>query len=633
MGPIEHTPPSDRQTRDEVIREALTAIATNDLERGIELAQQVNTLEPNSNVGLHLVGLLSLRLNEPGKAVEAFEAASRIAPDVREHIDALAIVFSRTGRLVDGLFYGKLATAATKDTGIPGMLPEWLGTFDEAFYKIDDRPLIRQGQRLAAAGDYLGAGEAFRREVDLDPHSVEGWRGFADALYRTGKFDDALVASGALMSLTDRRAEDLSLHGLVLAATGRFDEALVAGREAEALAPDDAAIAWRTVQAQGRRPNADAASVAALIESWGSRFVAAEMRPDRADPAEFTNRRVRLGVMSGHWAHGDGLDLIVPILEQLYRRAVELFVYADGLVDMPLARRLRARSNVWQDLTNLDAETAGFVVRNDALDVLIDLDDPLVTNHAPLVAQAPAPVVLALHGDLANALAAGFTGVLGDRAAYPADDARIIAIEGGLVGQPVDLPPLDPAAVRTPGAAITLGTLAPGWQIGDKALAAWRDILTALPGAVLVLDDERLGGAQALARITGQLPRNQLRLREPGTIQDYLASVDLLLDPIGNLFADGLIAAAAQGTPGITCRGKQARANLAAGWLDRVGIRALVAENADDYRRKAVEAVTSSDFRAGFAERIIADREGAPATQARRLVQAIAILVNSTAQP
>ena len=621
------------QTRDDLIRAALEAIAANDVERGIELAQQVNALEPNSNVGLHLVGLLSLRLNEPGKAVEAFEAASRIAPDIREHIEALAILFSRTGRLVDGLFYGKLATAATKDTGIPGMLPEWLGTFDQAFYTIADRPLIKQGQRLFASGDYAGAAEAFRREVELDSKSIEGWRGFGAALYHARQYDDALVASGALMSVTDARAVDLSIHGLILACTGRFDEALVAGREAEGLAPENAAIAWRTVQAQGRRPHSDTATFAALAESWGSRFVATEMRPAPADPAEFVTRRVRLGVISGHWAHGDGLDLIVPVLEQLDRRTVELFVYADGLVDASLARRLRTRSNVWQDLTDLDSETAGFVVRNDALDVLIDLDDPLVTNHAALIAQSPAPIALALHGDLATALAMGFTGVVGDRAAYPQTDPRILAIEGGLVGQPVDLPPLDPSTVRRPGVPVAIGTLAEGWQIGDATIEAWCRILAALPGAVLILDDVALGGTDSAKRIANQLPSEQLRLREPGKPQDYLAAVDLLLDPIGNRFSDGLIAAAVQGTPGITCRAKSVRANLAAGWLDRIGLPDLVAATAEDYVAKAVEAVTTSNFRERFADLVIADRASAPAAQALRLIKAIATLVNSTARP
>jgi protein O-GlcNAc transferase len=630
-------PPTER---DETIRAALDAIEANDVERGIELAQRVNELEPNSNIGLHLVGLLAIRLKEPGKAVEAFEAASKIAPDVREHIEALAIVYSKTGRLVDGLFYGKLATAAVADTGIPGMLPNWLGTFDEAFYHIADRPLVKEGQQALDSGNYLIAAEAFRREIDLDPGSVEGWRGFARALRQAGKFDDAVVAAGALMSLTETRAADLPLHASVLASAGRFDEALVAAREAESLAPDDATVAWHMVQIQGRDPNGDRVAFAALVENWGRRFVVEEQRPAPADPAEFGHRRARLGVISDHWNHGDGLDLIIPILEQLDRRGVELFVYVDGLVDTPLARRLRTRANVWQDLSDLDAETASFVVRNDNLDLLIDLDDLLVTNHAPLIAQAPAAFVLALHGDLATALAAGFTGVVGDRIAYPADaaDPRILAVEGGLVGQPVDLPPLDPATIRSPGTPFVLGTLVQGWQISDATLETWRDILTALPDAVFLLDGDRLGGDASLTRIAGPLPKAQIRLGEPGLIEDYLASVDLLLDPIGNVASDGLIAAAARGTPGLTCRGKRVRANLAAGWLDRVGLPGLVADDAEDYRRKAIEAATTGRFRPGFADQIIADRATAAQAQAVHLIKAVIALVNhppapSTARP
>ncbi|GGF23883.1 hypothetical protein GCM10011611_32460 [Aliidongia dinghuensis] len=640
------TPAPGSLTRDEAVRAALAAIAANDLERGIALAQQVNALEPNSNVGLHLVGLLSLRLNEPGKAVEAFEAAHKVAPDVREHIDALAIVFSKTGRLVDGLFYGKLATAAARDTGIPGMLPDWLGSFDQAFYKIADRPLVKEGQKLLLAGNYDGACEAFRREIEVDSRSLEGWRGFTEALYRARRLDDAQVAAAALVSVSDvsasdRRAEDLSLQALVLGACGRFDEALVAGREAESLAPDDATVAWRTVQAQGRRPDPDRAMLAALAERWGQRFLAHESRPSAAAPAEFATRRVRIGVMSGHWGHGEGLDLVIPAFEQLDRRRVELYVYADGLIDAPLARRLRARSNGWQDLTDLDFDTAGLMVRNDALDVLIDLDDPFVTNHAAIIAQAPAPHVLALYADPAVALAAGFTGVLADPAALGTDiDPRaLIPVEGGLAIQPTDLPPLDLDALPVPAAApggfgggITLGTLAEGTQIDGTTLAAWRDILAARPDATLLVDVAQLGGEASVQRIAGQLPQGRLRLCEPGPIQAYLATVDLLLDPIGNQFADGLVAAAAQGILGLTCRQRSPRANLVASWFERIGADELLAHDAEDYRRKAIAAIADPGLSRRFAERVAADREPAAAQQADRLLNAIAHLVNTPSQ-
>ncbi len=629
------SPPPSTLTRDEAIRAALDAIAANELERGIEFAQRVNALEPNSNIGLHLVGLISLRLNEPGKAIEAFQAASALAPDVREHIDALAIVFSKTGRLVDSLFYGKLAVAATRTTGIPGMMPDWLGSFDEAFFKIDDRPLVKQGQRLVDAGDYAGACEAFRREIELDSKSVEGWRGFTGALLRARRFDDALVASRALMSLTDRRGEDLALHELVLATNSQFDEALVAGREAESLAPEDPTVAWCTIQAQGRKPNADPASLVAMAEGWGSRFLTHDIRPSPADPAEFAHRRVRVGVMSGHWGHGEGLDLLIPVFEQLDRRRVELFVYADGLVDVPLARRLRARSNVWQDLSDLDAETAGFMVRNDNLDLLIELDDLFVTNHAATVAQAPAPFVLALYADPALALAAGFTGVIGDRAAFPADTEprTLVAVDGGLAAQPSDLPPLDPDSLPTSSDIVTLGTVAPAWQIDDATLALWRDILADLPDAILLLDMSESGGEASLRRIGAQLPIERLRVREPGPIQDYLAQVDLMLDPIGNSFGDVFVAAAAQGMPYVTCRARQPRANIAASWLERAGLPELIAEDAADYRRKAVAAATAPGLRRRVADRAIADRATAAARQADRLLHAIATLVNAPALP
>jgi predicted O-linked N-acetylglucosamine transferase (SPINDLY family) len=630
LGPIDFASSPAASARDQVIRSALDAIAANDLERGIALTQQVNDMEPNSHLGLHLVGLLSLRLNEPGKALEAFESAHQLAPEIREHIDALAIAYSKSGRLVDSLFYGKMAMAATRDTGIDGLVPDWLGTFDQAFYNTPDRPLLKEGRKRLAVGDYADAASAFRREVEINRESAEGWRGLAQSLHLDRNYDHALVASEALLSVTSDRANDLARHGQLLAAAGRFDEALVAGREAAALAPDDAAIAWMLVQSRSRQPGIEPAEAAALAESWGRRFVMSENRPAAADPSEFMTRRLRLGILAGHWANGDGLDLFIPVIEHLDRRRVELFVYAGGLTEAPLARRLRTRSNKWQELNDLDDETAAFLVRNDGLDVLIDLDGPLGTDHAVLIAQAPAPHVLAPYTDPAFAKAVGFTGIIGDETTVPAAGARpdILRIDGGLVGQPVDLRPLDAAHGRVLNGAIRFGTLAEGWQIGAEAVAVWHDILLAAPGSTLVLDPARLGGARITERLLARLPQDQVALGESGPQAEYLASIDFLLDPIANPLPDAFIAALAQGCPGITCRAAQPRANLAAGWLDRAGLDCLVADSPAEYRRKAAAALGGSLVLDDFAKRINADRETA-GRQAERVVQALADLVNS----
>ena len=63
----------------------------------------------------YLVGLTSLRLNEPGKAVEAFLSAHHAEPETREYNEALSIVLSKVGRLVDSLYHQKLAIAATRE--------------------------------------------------------------------------------------------------------------------------------------------------------------------------------------------------------------------------------------------------------------------------------------------------------------------------------------------------------------------------------------------------------------------------------------------------------------------------------------------------------------------------------------
>src|SRR5271168_3496713 len=120
----------------DLVSRTIAALAREDVADALALIGGVQTHEPNSALAYHLVGLASLRLNEPGKAVEALEQAHRMAPEVREHAQVLSVLYSKLGRVVDSLYYQKLVLASTATAGFADLVPGWIGSFDEAFFGI-----------------------------------------------------------------------------------------------------------------------------------------------------------------------------------------------------------------------------------------------------------------------------------------------------------------------------------------------------------------------------------------------------------------------------------------------------------------------------------------------------------------
>jgi protein O-GlcNAc transferase len=585
----------------------------------------------------HLVGLASLRLNEPGKAVEAFRTAHQAEPDIREYSEALSIVMAKVGRLVDSLYYQKLSIAATREVGIAGLIPAWIGGFAEAFRNIPEAPLMRAAEAAFARGDYAAAAAAFLQESQVAPDSAAAWRGLARASLLGMKPFKSLAAAEALVALEPGNADNLALLGACLLQAARFDEAMAAHRRAEALRPDDADLAWQTIRTAGEIPGIAVAELGEAMIRWGKRFVVpcAERNPPR--PA-FASRKIRLGIVSGHWAEGDGLGAIVPVIELLDRRRIELFCYAAGQVDAALAVRIRQRANSWLDLNDTDDATAAVVIGNDDLDVLIDLDGPTRTPRPALFAARPAAMALSLYGIAEAAAALGFDGVVGGDSAWPAGGpGAILGIPGGIAVLPSNLTQRPPPPRG--GRPVIFGSLAPHWRIGPDTAAAWAAILAAVPEAKIVLDLRRLGGLEAArdlaTRFGAILPQDRVLSIDSGDMLDeYLPAVDLLLDPLDNPQSEDALAALALGRPVITCRSTMPRASLLATWLDRAGLGDLVAADRDAYVAGAAALAEAGRCEA-ITERvgaiIAAEMTEGAARQAARLGAAIHALVTERA--
>jgi protein O-GlcNAc transferase len=591
-----------------VVAEILTALSDGRIEAALAgvdgLAQRLGGVP----LVFYLAGLASLRLNEPGKAIEAFLTAHQAEPDLREYSGALAIVMSRVGRLVDSLYYQKLSIAATREAGIPGLLPDWIGSFGEAFRNISDAPLMRSAEAAFARGDYAAAAGFYFQECEVARDSEPAWNGLARAFLGDCKPFKAVAAAETLVELAPGSAGNVALLGTCLAQAGRFDAAMAAHRRAEALLPGDGDLAWQGVVSAARRPGVPVADLARLMTGWGGTFIPPLARPDVNAP-DLDRRRIRLGLIAAHWADGEGLDALVPLFELLDRRRIELFCYADGRIDAPLAVRMRQHAAIWRDLRETDDATARFMIGNDDLDLLIELDGPTRRTRPALFATRLAGLVLGAYGIAEAATSLGFDGVIGDAGGYPSNaPGTIIRVPGGLAALPSGpTPPGDPVRAARP---LVFGTLAACWQIGPETAEAWAAILAAVPDATLVLDLRRLGGLEAAhdlaARFGAVLPQDRvLSLDNVDTLADYLASVDVLLDPLDNPHPDEALAALALGRPVVTCRSAMPRAALLATWLDTAGLGELAAADRGGYVACAV-AFADSDRRQAMAARVSA---------------------------
>ncbi|HZT89961.1 MAG TPA: hypothetical protein VFA12_18465 [Stellaceae bacterium] len=590
------------------VRQSLDALAANDVALALAAAETALRSHPEFPPACHAVGLAALRLGRLANAIQLFERAHAADPATFEHAEALAIGYAAAGRLVDSLYYGKLATALTPSAEFSDLLPPWVGTFADHFRLIQDDPLVSRGNALLAAGQADAARELFRQEIELDRHSAAGWRGLAAASLAAGRPADAVVASQALCEVEPERAVNLAALGCALSAAGRHAEAHASYREAKAL---------------GSEPDIDASAIAALVADPATPratlaaelgTVAAHRPPCPRRPTAPTSpvgRPLRVGFLSARFRAGAGLDLFLPIIESRDRAAWHVFLYDCGAGDDALGRRLRNAAASVTELAEVDDDTAALLIGNDAIDVLIDLD-----LHEPgwrwgIVAQRPAAAMLGWLGLEETGSALGYDAMLGDRWTH-GDGTDVVAMPDGVFCVPGDAIVAGDAA-RPQAERAIFATLATPAQVTADAVGVWGKILAAVPNASLHLDPLRLYGVAE--QIREQLATQGLGaqvLLEPEPV------ADVVLDPPGAAVCPELVLAALRsGAPVVTLPGDIPARRRVASMLRALGLDDLVAADREDYVRRAVRLAEPQARAAAVAE-IAARPSGERLTPAAR---------------
>src|SRR5262249_9345674 len=103
-------------------------------------------------------------------------------------------------------------------------------------------------------------------------------------------------------------------------------------------------------------------------------------------------RRLRIGYVSPDFRKHAVADVVLPLLTQLDRGQVEIFCYAEVPVHDAMTLRFQAVADHWHNTVGRSDEQVAAQVREDRIDILIDLAGHTAGNRLPVFARKPAPV-------------------------------------------------------------------------------------------------------------------------------------------------------------------------------------------------------------------------------------------------
>jgi predicted O-linked N-acetylglucosamine transferase (SPINDLY family) len=402
---------------------------------------------------------------------------------------------------------------------------------------------------------------------------------------------------------------------------GRISEAVACYQRAIALKPDYVEAHSGLVFALPFCPETDAHSLCEENRRWGRQFAEPLARFIAPHPNDRSpERRLRIGYVSPNFRNHCQRFFTVPLFSSHDHRNFEIFCYSHVRNADEITARLRHCADVWRDIVGLDDEQVAHLIREDQIDILVDLTMHMAYNRVRIFARKPAPVQVCW---LAYPGTTGLTSIDyrltdpyldppgGDDTCYVEESVRLP--DTFWCYHPPDDGPAVGALPALANGFVTFGCLNHFAKVNAAVLVLWGQVLRAVAGArLLMFVSEGPHRRDTLERLEqeGVAPGRVAFVAEQPH-REYLETyhgIDLALDTFPSNGHTTSLDALWMGVPVVTLVGPTVVGRAGLSQLTNLGLSELVATTPDQFVGIAVELAENlqrlRDLRATLRERM-----------------------------
>lgn len=558
-------------------------------------------LDPG-NAAIH--GNIGILLQKAARLEEA-EASLRQAVALD---GASAEAHNNLGNVLKGL--GRLAEAEAALRRAIALRPDYANAWHNLGGVLMDQRRLRD------------AVEALQRAVELDPSLAPAWTNLAAGLNLLDRAEEGATAARKAIALAPGLAEAHNNLGVALRSLGYNEAAEESYRRVVALNPAHAQAHSNLIFVLDFDPRYGVAEHQAERRRWNSQHAAplsGEVRPhaNRPDP----ERRLRVGYVSADFRQHSAANCFGPMILSCDRDAFDVVCYSSNFRDDAVTATFREAATLWRDSYAASDAQLAETIRDDAIDILVDLSGHTAGNRLRVFARKPAPVQVTAWGHGVGTGLGAIDYFLTDPTIVPESESALYAERIRYLPShlpympPADSPPVAPPPCLSAGYP-TFGSFNRLEKVNDEVLTLWRGILERLPAARLLIKSQALDRPAVRADFERRLDalgfaRDRRDLHGSTPQPEHLAmhgQVDVVLDTFphsgGVTTADALW----MGVPVVTWRGRTVPWRLGASTLGALSLERFVAETPEQYVEIAVAAARDAgrlaSLRASLRERM-----------------------------
>jgi len=564
------------------------------------------------------LGIVFRRLGSPQLAEQQLRLAFEADPSSAAIRNNLALVLTQIGRFAEADPLFEQAMAELAEDAAPALNRARIAIHMQEFGRAEEMIKIAkdrqpghvdvallEGQLALADADHARAFDCLCKVVTAIPIHSEAWSymGAVDTSnIRLEPFENALagvVKAKPTSAKTLANVVGLARKHLAWTHLEHLEQLLNEALEQDSDAVIDVGSMFLLLSAnisqRGHRIAAHGGFEA---------FVGFGRNAPRPAPTSLDNRKLRVGYLSSDLRdHAIGF-LCAGVMEAHSRNDIEWFAYVNWKDDGgKLRSRFRGSFDRFVNITELSDKDLADRIRDDGIDVLVDLNQVTAGNRIGVFSYGPAPVTvqwLGMPGTVGAGSRIDYV-VLDSWTGHPGNldgfDEQPVIMAGSYQPNDSQRPDMSLAKSRAdwrlPDSAPVLCSFNQTQKFSPDTVALWADIMRQVPDAVLwVLAgeptiEERFKRIFAESGISGE----RILFAERASHDVHIARLshaDLMLDnwPYNahTTCSDALRA----GTPVVTLPGATFASRVAAGILDTAGFSDWIAGSSDDYVSKAV---------------------------------------------
>jgi protein O-GlcNAc transferase len=376
------------------------------------LYRQILSVQPNHAGALHFLGLIAHQAGRHDSALELISKAILLDPNNADAYSNLGMVYRALGRLDEAITHYHRALQLKSDTPeiynnlaialkATGRIDEAIAAYRHALQLKPDSAEAHNNLAIALMKGRLldEAAAESRRALALKPVYAEAHNSLGNALRELGQLSESIASYRRALELKPGYLEAHNNLANAFKDQGKLDEAIAAYRRALKINPGQAWVHSNLIYTLHFHPGHNRRTIAEEQQRWNRQFgdpLKPCLRPHANNPA--TAGRLRVGYVSPDFRYHPVGRYMLPLFRGHDHRNFEIFSYSGVAQPDPMTEEIRRHTHQWRNTVGVGDEALAEQIRNDGVDILVDLTQHMADNRLLLFARKPAPVQVSFAG-------------------------------------------------------------------------------------------------------------------------------------------------------------------------------------------------------------------------------------------